>query len=174
MARDEVEATELSGGERRQNVSCRKGWSGISKQHRRSRGKNTKQRTCRSETGGHIAMMGRRHTHYHITKQNSEDPPSRPTLAMENYFMNMNSVVNASVTCIAVKEDRHQNITSIVPWKQGVEEPWTLARVARFIDLLDHSDTTLKSDSEPVILALRKSVAEQYKESIRHNRGCSQ
>ena len=31
-----------------------------------------------------------------------------------------------SVTCIAVKEDRHQNIMSSVALKKGVEEPWTI------------------------------------------------
>ena len=40
----------------------------------------------------------------------------RPTFAMDHYIMNMKSVVNAQIvseeaaTCIAVKEDRHQNI----------------------------------------------------------------
>ena len=45
--------------------------------------------------------------------------------------MEMRCVVNAqivseeSVTCIAVNEDRHQNIMSSVALKRGVEEPWT-------------------------------------------------
>ena len=33
-----------------------------------------------------------------------------------------------SVTCIAAKEDRQQNITSSVALKKGVEEPWTIER----------------------------------------------
>ena len=41
-----------------------------------------------------------------------------------------------SVTCIAVKEDRHQNIMSSVAWKKGDEDPWAIERVVRFIDLL--------------------------------------
>ena len=46
--------------------------------------------------------------------------------------MNMKSVVNAqtkseeSVTCIAVKKDRHHDIMSSVPLKKVVEEPWTI------------------------------------------------
>ena len=31
--------------------------------------------------------MGRRRTHHHVTKQKSEDPSRRPTIAMDYYFM---------------------------------------------------------------------------------------
>ena len=61
---------------------------------------------------------------------------------MNRYLLNMNSVVDApttsqeSVTCIAVKEDRHQNIMSSVALKKSVEEPFANETVARFIDLL--------------------------------------
>ena len=66
--------------------------------------------------------------------------------------MKMKSVVNAqatseeSVTCIAEKEDRHQNITSSDALKKGVEEPWTMERVAKFVDSVGHRQITLKSD----------------------------
>ena len=40
-------------------------------------------------------MMGKGPTHHHITKQTSEDEPRRPTIAMDNNFMTMKSVVNA-------------------------------------------------------------------------------
>ena len=40
------------------------------------------------------------------------------------------------MTCIAVKEDRHQNMMSSVALKKGVGEPWTSERVAKFIDSL--------------------------------------
>ena len=74
-------------------------------------------------------MMGRGRTHRHVTKQKSEDQSRRPTIAMDYCFVNMKSVVNAqamseeSVTCIAVKEDRHPNIMKRVALKKGVEEP---------------------------------------------------
>ena len=67
----------------------------------------------------------------------------------------MNSVVSAptisgeSVTCIAVKEDRHQITVSSVALKKGVEEPWTIERVAEFIDFLGYREITLKSDTKP-------------------------
>ena len=43
-------------------------------------------------------------------------------------------------------------------WK--VEEPWTTERVAKFIDLLGYRETTLRSDTEPTIIATRKRVTE--------------
>ena len=61
---------------------------------------------------------------------------------MDHYFITMNPVVNAqtisveSVTCITVKEDRHQNIMTSVALKKGVGEPWTIDRVVRFLNLL--------------------------------------
>ena len=79
-----------------------------------------------------------------------------------HYFMKMKSVVNAhtiseeSVTCIAVKEDRH--IMSSVALKKGVEEPWTIESVVKFIDLPGYREITLKSDAEPAIIAFRNRV----------------
>ena len=59
-------------------------------------------------------MMGRGRTHHHVAKQKSEDQSRRPIIAMDYYFMKMQSVANAqtiseeSITCIAVKFDMHQ------------------------------------------------------------------
>ena len=72
-------------------------------------------------------MIGRGRTH--IAKQNSEDESRRPIIAMDYSFMEMESAPRAqsiseeSITCVAVKEDRHQNIMSSVALKKGVEEP---------------------------------------------------
>ena len=58
-----------------------------------------------------------------------------------NYFMKMNSVVNAQttseepVTCIALKEHKHQDITNSVAMMKDVVEPWTKKRVARRVEL---------------------------------------
>ena len=85
-------------------------------------------------------MMGGGRTHHHVSKKNSEDLSSRPTIVMDHYFLKPNSTVNSqtipdeSVTCIAVKEDRHQNIVRSVVLKKGIEEPWASERVARFIN----------------------------------------
>ena len=57
------------------------------------------------------------------------------------------AISEESITCIAVKEDRHQNIMSSVAMKKGVEEPWTIERVAKFIDLLGYREITLKSNT---------------------------
>ena len=84
-------------------------------------------------------MMGRGRTHHHVPKQKSEDQSRKPTIAMDYFFTKMESArvsSEESITCVAVKEDRHQNIMSSVALKKGVEEPWTIERVVKFIDLL--------------------------------------
>ena len=61
---------------------------------------------------------------------------------MEFDFLESHSTANSqtipdeSVTCIAVKEDRHWNIMSSVALENGTEEPWASERVARFIQLV--------------------------------------
>ena len=85
--------------------------------------------------------MGRGCTHHHVAKQKSEDQSRRPIIAMDYFFMKMESassvqaISEESITCVTVKEDRHQNIMSSVALKKGVEEPWTTERVVKSIDL---------------------------------------
>ena len=63
----------------------------------------------------HYCMMGRGRTHHHVAKLKSEDQSRRPIIAMD-FFMRMESAPNVqafseeSVTCVSVKEDRHQSI----------------------------------------------------------------
>ena len=84
----------------------------------------------------------------------------------------MKSVANAqtiseeSITCVAAKEDRHQNIMSSVALKKGVAGPWTIERVAKFIDLLGYREITLKSDTELAIIVFRNRVAEKCKAEV--------
>ena len=52
-----------------------------------------------------------------------------------------------------VKEDRHQNIMSSLALMKGVEGPWTLERVVRFMDLLGYRVIASKCDTEPTITA---------------------
>ena len=84
--------------------------------------------------------------------------------------MKMSSVVNThtiseeSVTCISVKEDRHQNIVSRVALKNGVEEPWTSG--TKFTGLLGHHEITLKSATELAISAFRNRVAQMCKAEV--------
>ena len=70
------------------------------------------------------------------------------------------TIPDESVTCIAVEEDRHQNIMSSVVLKKGIEEPWASERVGRFIDSSGYKEITLKRDTEPAIIAFRNRVAE--------------
>ena len=110
-------------------------------------------------------MRSRGRTRHHVSKISSEDLSRRPTVAMDYYFLKPSSTASShtipdeSVTCIAVKEDRHQNILSNVVVKKGIEEPWASEKVARFIDSLGHKEITLKSDTEPAE-AFRNRVAE--------------
>ena len=73
---------------------------------------------------------------------------------------NAQAISEEPITCIVVQEDKYQNIMSSVALKRGVEEPWTVERVAKFIDLLGYREVTLKSDTEYAIMAFRNRVAE--------------
>ena len=53
-----------------------------------------------------------------------------------------------------------KNVTSSVVLKRGIEERWASERVARFINSMGHKEITLKSDTEPAIIAFRNRVAE--------------
>ena len=79
---------------------------------------------------------------------------------------NVHAISEESMTCVAVKEDRHQNSMSSVALKKGVEEPWTIERVVRFIDLLGYREITLKSETEPAIVAFRNRVAAMCKAEV--------
>ena len=117
-------------------------------------------------------MMGRDRTHHHVSKKKSEDLSRRPIMAVDYYFLKPNSTASPqtmpdeSLTCIAVKEDRHQNSMSTVVVKKGVEEPLASERVARFIDSLGYKEITLKSGTEPAIIAFRNRVAENCKAEV--------
>ena len=132
--------------------------------HKGERG--ARSNTCRS------GMMGRGRTHQYVAKQKSEDRSRRPIIAMDYFFMKMDSapsvqaVSEESTTCGAVKEDRHQNIMSSVALKNGVEEPWTIERVVKFIDLLGYREITLKSDTEVAIIAFRNRAAAMCKAEV--------
>ena len=117
-------------------------------------------------------MMGRGRTHHQVAKQKSEDQSRRPIIAMDYFFMRMEcspsvqAISEESTTRTAAKEDRHPNTTSSVAPKKGVEEPWTIERVAKFIDLLGYREITLKSDTEPAIIAFRNRAAEARKAEV--------
>ena len=117
-------------------------------------------------------MVGRGRTHHHVTKHRSEDETGRHSTAKDYYFMRMQPAVNSrtiskeAITCISVKEDRHQNIMSSVALKKGIEEPWTSERVANFIHLVGCREITLKSDPQPAIIAFRNRVADMCKAEL--------
>ena len=104
-------------------------------------------------------------THHHATKTPSEHHSRKPNTSNGYFFMKQHPaathrpVVGQSVTCIAVKENRHQNIMGSVFLKTGIEELWAIERVTQFFDSLGDRDITLKSDTEPAIVAFRNRVA---------------
>ena len=53
-----------------------------------------------------------------------------------------------------------------VALKKGVEELWTIERVSKFIDVLGFREITLKSDTEPAIIAFKHRVAEMCKAEV--------
>ena len=64
-------------------------------------------------------MMGRGRTHHHVSKQKRENLSRRPIIAIDCYVSNQFPMralrqYQKSVTSIAVKEDRHENIMSSV------------------------------------------------------------
>ena len=79
---------------------------------------------------------------------------------------NVTAISEESIPCVAVKEDRHQNIMGSVALKKGVEEPWTIERVVKFIDLLGYRAITLKIDREPAVVAFRNRVAALCKAEV--------
>ena len=84
--------------------------------------------------------------------------------------VNAQTVSGESVTCVAVKEDRHQNIMSSAALKKGVEEPWTLERVVRFIDLHVYRWITLKSDTDQQSLRSEKPCGRNVQSRSRKKR----
>ena len=50
--------------------------------------------------------------------------------------------------------------------KKGIEEPCASERVARFINSQGYTEITLKSDTEPAIIAFRNRVAENCKAEV--------
>ena len=71
--------------------------------------------------------------------------------------MNAQTISQEAITCIAVKEDKHQNNMSSVALKRGVDELWTIARVPKFIDLLGYREITVKSDTELAVAGMCKA-----------------
>ena len=144
---EEIQETGLSGRCRCQKTGCQKQKLKVNVQESwrrpdwRVQSRSSEQVDAEREGGGRSTrpvlrdwcthcMMGRGRTHHHVPKQQSEDQSRRPPgiCGRLQYFMNMNSVVNSHTiseqSCIAVKEDRDQNITCSVAVKKGVEESW--------------------------------------------------
>ena len=69
------------------------------------------------------------------------------------------AIPDESVTCIAVKEDRHQNIMSSVVLKNGIEEPWASERVARLTNSLGYKGDRVEKWQRASNNRVRKSCS---------------
>ena len=112
-------------------------------------------------------MMGRGRTHHHVSKKRSGDIVEKTnnshgqlSFLMPDSTVNSQTISDESVTCSAVKEDRHQNIVSSVVLKEGIEEPWASERVVRFINSLRVLRDHVETDTDPATIAFRNRVAE--------------
>ena len=66
-----------------------------------------------------------------------------------NSAVDIQTISDKSVTCIAVKDNRHQNVMDRVVLQRGVAVSWARERVVRFIDSLGYWETTMMIDREP-------------------------
>ena len=128
---------------------------------------------CNSHTDQRLVHTLHDGQRANTTKTRNEDHSNRPLIAMDYVFMKHNSAASSqsfaeeSVTCTAVKEDRHQHILSSVVLLKDVEEPRAIdERVVKFINSSVCRAVTLKTDTEPVIIACRNRVAEECRTEV--------
>ena len=110
-------------------------------------------------------MMGRGRTYHHVAKQKSEDQSRRPIIAMESVFVK-NGICPECPSDLrgeGGQTPKHHEQRGV---EEGIEEPWTIERVLKFIDLLGYREITLKSDTEPAIIAFRNTVAAMCKPEV--------
>jgi len=97
--------------------------------------------------------------HGHVEKSEEEKESRRPVIAMDYFYMN--SKDNPSATLLAMKDEKSATVfASVVPSK-GVSEEWVAERAARFVNKLGYKEVTLKSDTEPAMVALRGEIREK-------------
>ena len=78
---------------------------------------------------------------------------------------NVQAISEESTICVAVKEDRHQNIMSSVAMKKESKRLGQ-ERVVKFIDLLGYRAITLKSVTALARVAFRNRVAAMCKAEV--------
>ena len=109
--------------------------------------------------------MGRGLTHHHVSEKRNAAFIGKTNISC-GLFLKPNSIASSqtipdeSVTFIAVEEEEHQNITSSVVLKKGIEELWVRKRVARFINSLACKEIMVKSDTKLAITRSDNRAAE--------------
>ena len=105
-------------------------------------------------------MKGRGRTHRHLSKKRSEDWSRRKVIAMGFCFLKPKSTAS-SQTIPEESVDVHCGEGGQTSeFQKGIEELWASERVARCINSLGYKEITLKSDTEPAIIAFRNRVPE--------------
>ena len=112
-------------------------------------------------------VMGRGRALHHVSKKRSEDLSMRLHETKKNFgplFLTPNSVAKSettpdeSVTCIAVKEERHQNIICSVVLKEKNRITMGKWKSGKIHQLVSVERNQLKSDTELAIIASRNRV----------------
>ena len=74
-----------------------------------------------------------------------------------DYFF-MNTIDNPITKMLILKDDKSgQGMATIVPVK-GTAAEWVINRAVKFVDRLGYKEITLKSDTEPAIIAVRNEI----------------
>ena len=104
----------------------------------------------------HICMGARGISSPHLREERTEDSRRRPVIAMDYFFMS--TADNPITKMLILKDDKSgKGMATIVPVK-GTAAEWVPARAVKFIDQLGYNEVTLKSDTEPAMIAVRNEI----------------
>ena len=109
----------------------------------------------------HICTGARGVASPHLREERTEDSSRRPVICMDYFFMNTED--NPITKMLILKDDKSgQGMATIVPAK-GTAAEWVITRAVKFVDRLGYKEITLKSDTEPAIIAVRNDIRAKVK-----------
>ena len=92
----------------------------------------------------------------HLREEKIDDGRRRPVIAMDYFFMS--TADNPITKMLILKDDKSgKGMATIVPVK-GTAAEWVIVRAVKFDDQLGYNEITLKSDTEPAIVAVRNEI----------------
>ena len=97
----------------------------------------------------------------HLREERVDESRRRPVIAMDYFFMS--TADNPITKMLILKDDKSgKGMATIVPVK-GTAAEWVIIRAVKFIDQLGYNEITLKSDTEPAIVAVRNEIRSKCK-----------